>query len=294
MPEAFAIGSILVSTRAAGVILSLIVAIWATGLIASRLGLDRKPAQRMAETSSWLGLAGARLGFAGMNWSAFSEAPWTVLYFWQPGYSLGSGLVVGAAYALFRLVKRPPHERPVFFRALAGGFTGAGALLVGVTLVVTLVSGSGALRRGDVVPDFALRNLDGETVRLSSLSGQVVVLNFWATWCPPCRREMPLLDATQRRYAERGVSIVGVNLAEPPEQVTSYVESINVDFPLWTDGPSGDPGFASTRELFEQFGGVGLPTTYFIGPDGVLRDIRVGELNRAILQQGIDNAMNHQ
>ncbi len=144
------------------------------------------------------------------------------------------------------------------------------------------------------MPDFTLQTLKGEPVRLSSFRGQAVVLNFWATWCPPCRREMPLLDAIQDEYQERGVLIVGVNLSEPAELVRPFIESINVDYPVWVDGPASDPVYSRTSELFQRFGGVGLPTTYFIGPDGVLREIRVGELNRGILQQGIESIMKRQ
>ncbi len=141
---------------------------------------------------------------------------------------------------------------------------------------------------GDRVPDFTLINLAGEPVYFSDLEGQAVVLNFWATWCPPCRREMPLLDSVQQAYAARGLTIVGVDLDEPAEVVKRYVERIGVQYPIWTDAPGNQDGFDRTRDLYTRFRGVGLPTTIFIAPDGNIRGVQVGELNRGILQSQIE------
>jgi len=274
-----------------GVIASLLVAIWASGWIAARIGLERDIVRGIAESSAWLGLAGARIGFVAMNWDAYRDAPWTMYYVWQPGYSVYAGIATGLAWALFRLRRQPAETRPAHARALGGGFSGGALVFGAMFLVLTLTLGKETLRRGEPVPDFGLQTLDGEPVRLSSLAGRVVVLNFWATWCPPCRREMPLLDQKQRKYADRGVVIVGVGLSEPVEIVRSFIDSIGVDYPIWVDGPMADPNSELTRDLFARFGGVGLPTTYFIGRDGVLRAIQVGELNRAILQNRIEELL---
>ncbi len=291
MPEAFAIGGFLIPTRPLGVIASLLVAIWASGGIAGRLGLERNVVRGIAESSAWFGLAGARLGFVLMNWDAYRDSPWTMFYLWQPGYSAYAGITTGVAWALFRLWRQPAGTRPAHARALSGGFAGGGIFLTLLFLAFALVAGGDRLRRGDQVPDFGLRTLNGAAVRLSELSGRAVVLNFWATWCPPCRREMPLLDEMQQKYANRGVKIVGVALSEPPEAVRPFIESMGVEYSIWVDGPGEDPASDRTRELFSRFGGVGLPTTYFIGRDGVLRAIQVGELNRAILQIRIEELL---
>lgn len=291
MPEAFAIGGLLIPTRPLGVISSLLVAIWASGWIAARIGLERRMVQGIAESSTWLGLAGARIGFVAMNWDGYRFAPWTMFYLWQPGYSVYAGIATGAVWALFRVLRQPAAIRPAHARALGGGFSGGALVFGAMFLVLTLTMGKDTLRRGDPVPDFGLRTLDGEPVRLSSLAGRVVVLNFWATWCPPCRREMPLLDQIQKKYEDRGVVIVGVSLSEPVEIVRPFIDSMGVDYPIWVDGPGSDPNSDLTRDLFARFGGVGLPTTYFIGRDGVLRAIQVGELNRAILQKRIEDLL---
>ena len=294
MPEAFTIGSFLIPVRPAAVLASLFFAIWATGRIAAWVGAERRGMQKVMETSAWIGIAFARLGFVVFNWSAFVDAPWTAFYFWQPGYSPYAGVVGGTGFALFRLIRRPPGERRVSVQAIAGGFA-AGCLFLGAVIATSIAfSSADVLRRGDPIPDFTLQSLDGEPVKLSSLRGKIVVLNFWATWCLPCRREMPLLDTIQDEYQERGVTIIGVNLSEPAELVRPFIESMNVDYPIWVDCPTSDPIYSRTSELFQRLGGVGLPTTYFIGPDRVLRDIRVGELNRGILQQGIESIMKRQ
>ncbi len=284
MPEAFTIGSILIPTRPVSVLLSLLLAIWVSGRIARYTGLEQTWIQGVAEISAWLGLIGARLGFVIANWTAFRDAPWTALYFWQPGYLPYTGVVLGMAYAVWRLNQRRLGERMVYLRALSGGFA-TGALFLGAVLVsMGLLVNPDILSRGDKVTDFILQTLDGERVSFSSLEGRGVVINFWATWCPPCRREMPLLDAVQKEYGPRGLSIVGVDLDEPAAAVRKYVESIGVTYPIWVDAPLSQSGFDRTRELFNRFGGVGLPTTFFIYRNGTIQSMHVGELNRAILQ----------
>jgi len=284
VPEAFTIGPILLPTRPVSVLLSLFLAIWVSGRIARYTGLEQGWIQGVAETSAWLGLIGARLGFVIANWSAFRDAPWTAFYFWQPGYLPYAGVMLGVAYAFWCLKKRHLAERMVYLRALGGGFVTGALFLGGVLVSMGLLASPDILSRGDKVPDFTLQTLNGEKVSFSSLEGRGVVINFWATWCPPCRREMPLLDAVQKEYGPRGLSIVGVDLDESAAAVRKYVESIGVTFPIWVDAPLSQPGFDRTRELYDRFGGVGLPTTFFIYPNGTIRSVHIGELNRATLQ----------
>ena len=158
-----------------------------------------------------------------------------------------------------------------------------------------------ALRQGDLrklvlheapqpVPDTAFEGEDGAEMTLRDLAGEVVVLNFWATWCPPCRREMPLLDAVQREYGPEGVTIVGIDLEEAPEVVRAYVESVGVGYPIWLDDPSRNAP-DRTRGVYTKLGGVGLPTTVFIGRDGVIRGSQVGELSRGVLQNRVESLL---
>ncbi len=288
MPEAFSVGPVLIPTLPLSVILSLVFAIWMARVIAAQLNLDTRWASRTAETAAWLGLIGARLGFVAINWNAFRSEPWAALYLWQPGYTPAAGLLVGLAYVMWRVWRYDRHERLRYLRALGTGFASAALLLAAVVVAMQIKIQPGILHAGDTVPDFTLQTLQGEPVRFSSLRGQVVVLNFWATWCPPCRREMPLLDEVQKKYAARGVTIVGIDLDEPMAIVRAYAESIGVTYPIWVDAFPPKPGIDRTRELYNRFGGIGLPTTFFIDSNGVIQDRHVGELNRAFLQNRIE------
>ena len=292
MPEGFSVGSLLIPTRPLALILSFLLAIWVSKRVAGRMGLDAPWSQQVAEGCAWAGIIGARLGFVLMTWSAFRAAPWTALYFWQPGYSPYSGLLAGAAYAAWRIWQRPVNERRSYLRVLGGGYAVGAVLAVAVFASMNMFTGSQVLRAGDRVPDFTLANLSGDTVRFSDLEGRAVVLNFWATWCPPCRREMPLLDAIQKEYESRGLSVVGIDVGENADVVRRYVESIGVAYPIWVDAPRGQTGTDSTQGLHARFGGVGLPTTVFVDPEGIVRNRRLGELNRAILQTQAEKLLN--
>jgi thiol-disulfide isomerase/thioredoxin len=284
MPDGFSIGPLLIPTRPLAVILSLFLAIWISKRLAGRMNLDRQWLQGVAEGCAWSGVIGARLGFVLMTWSAFRSAPWTAFYFWQPGYLPYSGLLFGAVYALWRIGKRPVNERRSYLRVLGGGYAVGAVLAVAVLGTMNMFTGSQMLRSGDRVPDFTLVDLSGQTVRFSDLDGRAVVLNFWATWCPPCRREMPLLDAIHQEYRSRGLSVVGIDVGEDPDAVRRYVESIGVAYPIWVDGPNRQTGIDSTQSIHGRFGGVGLPTTVFVDRGGIIRDRHLGELSRAMLQ----------
>ena len=135
--------------------------------------------------------------------------------------------------------------------------------------------------KGEPAPDFALTSLDGEQVRLSDLRGTPVVLNFWATWCGPCRDEMPHI---QEAYAAgNGAFVVlGVNAEGTPTEMArrlsrDYVDEIGLTFPILLDSPS--------TEVFDQYRLRGLPDTFFIDREGVIRDVVVGPLSRTALEE---------
>ena len=102
---------------------------------------------------------------------------------------------------------------------------------------------------------------------------------------------MPLLDELQKAYGEKGLSVIGLDINESPELVKSYVNAVDVSYPIWVDAPPGTPGFDSTQEIFSRFGGVGLPSTLFIDRAGVIRRIYVGELSRGFLQNQAENIL---
>lgn len=290
MPEVLSVGGLLIPTLRASLLLSLMLASWLVARFAARLGLDSIWSGSVAEQSAWFGLLGARLAFVIANWSAYSGAPWTAFYVWQGGFMPLAGLLTGVSVALWQLRQRSPPEQVRYLGVLLRGF-GVAALLFGLVVASTRVElDPGLLRAGDSMPDFTLTNLRGEPVSFSSLEGRAVVLNFWATWCPPCQREMPLLDDMQKEYSSRGLTIVGVDLEESPETVGRYVESVGVTYPIWLDDPAR-VGTDRTRDLYTKIGGIGLPTTVFIDQGGVIQGSQVGELSRGVLQSRIESLL---
>jgi cytochrome c biogenesis protein CcmG/thiol:disulfide interchange protein DsbE len=291
MIEAFNLGPLLIPTRPLILVLSLFFAFWFASLLSLRFALEKSKVKRVFEYSAWIGVLGARLSFVAMNWSAYRAAPWTVLYFWQPGYFYLGGLASGICGALLLGLKFFPAKRRALFTVLGSSYLLAILLYLSGLQSLEFFRQPGVSGVGSVVSDFRLRNLSGSSVQLSDLDGQGIVVNFWATWCPPCRREMPMLDDIQKIYHARGISVVGIAIGEPADQVLSYVESVAVSYPIWVDASPSAVGFDRTQDIFSRFGGIGFPTTLFIDRNGVIHTIYVGELSRGFLQSQIDQLL---
>ncbi len=285
--EALNLGPLLIPTRPLLLLASVIVAIWLAGRFGERYGIKRTQARKAAEYTAWAGLAGARLGFALLHWSAYRAAPWTILFLWQPGYLYSGGLIGGGAFALWYFCTRGGRSRSAILGTLAASYLLAGALFAGGIFGLGYLQPADQPGVGDRAPDIRLQNLAGEAVRLSELAGRGVVLNFWATWCPPCRREMPMLDTVQQAYSDAGLSIIGLAVDEPRGQVRRYVDSVGISYPVWVDADANDFGFDRTQTIFSSYGGVGLPTTLFIDRGGIIRRIYVGELSRGFVESEI-------
>lgn len=124
---------------------------------------------------------------------------------------------------------------------------------------------------GEPAPDFTLSTPDGETLRLSDLRGQTVLLNFWATWCPPCKTEMPDMEDLYQKYKDQGFTIVAVDQQESPAAVQDFFDKMNLSFQSVID-PTG--------ETFNVYRVVALPTSYFIDSDGIIRFQHRGMMTR--------------
>lgn len=128
-------------------------------------------------------------------------------------------------------------------------------------------------------PSWALRDLAGEMVESSDFDGKVVVLNFWATWCPPCRMEIPGFIDLQKEYEEEGLVIIGVSLDEAgPDVVAEFSESMGINYPI----------VMADMRITGAYGGIRvLPTTYIIDREGNIRNTHVGYLRRGPLEKVI-------
>jgi peroxiredoxin len=126
-------------------------------------------------------------------------------------------------------------------------------------------------------PDVALPTLDGEEMRLSDYHGSVVLVNFWGTWCEPCRRETPALQAAYEQLRDEGLVVVGVNITEDEliqgkteEDIRAFAETYGVSYPIALD---------MEGEMMRAFRVYPLPTSFFIDTEGTVRFMRVGEIN---------------
>jgi cytochrome c biogenesis protein CcmG, thiol:disulfide interchange protein DsbE len=130
---------------------------------------------------------------------------------------------------------------------------------------------------GYPAPDFTLSTLAGEEFSLSALRGQPVVLNFWATWCIPCQRELPALRTASQRY-QGEVAIIAVDQGESAKTVQGYVDKLGLPFTIPLDADT---------DVGRRYNVYGLPTTYFIDRQGIIRQQWTGEMNSITLAEGI-------
>ena len=132
---------------------------------------------------------------------------------------------------------------------------------------VMAAQSAASARIGAPAPDFALQKLDGKSISLKDLRGKVVVLNFWATWCPPCRAEMVALNQVQQDLADRDLVVLGINQLEDPQTVQHFMQTQGLSFPVALD---------SLGAASQAYRVSALPTTYFIDRNGVIRDVVFG------------------
>jgi peroxiredoxin len=143
----------------------------------------------------------------------------------------------------------------------------------------------GGVRVGGFAPDFSLPDLNGEMHSLGEHRGEAVILNFWTTWCPPCRFEMPALQDSFERYSDQGLVILGVNLTESDDRdlIGPYREELGLTFPILLDLKSQVSG-----DLYRV---LGLPTSVFIDRSGIVREIYIGALPLDELEGKVQSIM---
>jgi thiol-disulfide isomerase/thioredoxin len=133
---------------------------------------------------------------------------------------------------------------------------------------------------GVQVENFVLQDLEDRPVRLNQYRGKVVVLNFWATWCVPCKDEMPLLQKYSNALKSK-VVVIGINSQESISEIKAFVDANAISFPIILD---------SSGEILRKFLVHNYPTTFFIDPNGILRDQHIGTLSDDLMNEYLRNA----
>jgi cytochrome c biogenesis protein CcmG/thiol:disulfide interchange protein DsbE len=163
-------------------------------------------------------------------------------------------------------------------------------LLLGATWIFMSADRSGASTSGKIpapqqgflAPDFELKTLAGQSVKLSDLRGQAVLVNLWATWCPPCREEMRTIEKMYGEYKDQGFTVLAVNMAyqDDPLGVTPFVKERGLTYPILLD---------ETGEIANAYQLHSLPSSYFIRRDGVINEVVIGgPMAEALLRTRIE------
>jgi peroxiredoxin len=140
-------------------------------------------------------------------------------------------------------------------------------LVAAMTLCAGLISGTSADAIQGAAPDFTLKSQTGTNLKLSELRGQVVLINFWASWCGPCRQEMPALDELYQHYRSLDFTVLGVNVEENSANAKSLLKDIHVTFPVLFDNQN------TVSKLYNI---KGMPSTILVDRDGNMRYLHMG------------------
>ncbi len=135
---------------------------------------------------------------------------------------------------------------------------------------------------GDLAPDFTLTDLEGNQVSLSDFRGKAVFINFWATWCPPCRAEMPEIEAVYQEYKDKNVVVVGVDILETEDKVRQFVERGGYSWIFVID---------TTGEVTNNYGIAAIPTSFFIDRDGIIKAVNIGAMTKRAMEAKLAEAM---
>jgi len=146
-----------------------------------------------------------------------------------------------------------------------------------ITLVLVLTSGlvmagcspssTQGVEVGNLAPDFQLQNLDGQTVSLGNLRGKSVLINFWATWCSPCRSEMPYIQEIYEEWVDKELVVLAINIGESSSKAEEFMQSYNLSFTVLLD---------TKQDIAQKYNIQYIPTTFFIDKDGIIQDKVIG------------------
>lgn len=264
--QALTIGPWMFAMGLVAIVAGLIVADATAWLFKRRTRVD-------ASTPLWLllivALATARIAFVVREWGAYAASPWAMLDLRDGGYLPLAGVIVLVIGALAWIVRRPSLRKPLSISVGAGLAVWA-AVAWGVPRI-------GAAPTANALPDVVLQRLDGTPVRLQSLQGQPLVVNIWATWCPSCRSEMPMLVAASKHMPD--VRFVFVDHGESAATVAAHVKAMGMD--------PASVLLDQRGRLMRDFHLPGCPATVFANTAGTVTRVHLGPLSVGTLRANL-------
>lgn len=232
----------------------------------------RKTAANLLLDALFVGLIAARIGYVARWWPEYVAAPKSMVAISDGGFDWWIGLPAAVVFVLWKSHHAPALRRPALMGIAAGMLAWAAAQGALATLQ----------RATPSLSALQLEGMDGAAVSFEHPFGKPVVLNLWASWCPPCRREMPMLAQAQSDY--RGVVFLMVNQGEQASTVQRFLAQEGLSF----NHVLLDP----LSEAMQTFGSRGLPTTLFFDAQGKLVESHMGELTAARLKDVLEHRLN--
>jgi thiol-disulfide isomerase/thioredoxin len=238
-------------------------------LLVSHLATRNKSGQRDAPVYGIVltSLIVARLWFVGSYLPAYRSNWWSIVDFRDLGFDVRAGLITGIVLLIAMVLRRPPMRRAIALAAVAG-----------VSCWTLATAAAGHADERETIPTVALTDLDGHARALPRTHGKPLVVNLWASWCGPCRAEMPMLTAVQRDMPS--VDIALVNQGESPQTVRAFLDAQQ----LSADSVLLDPALAWAKASQTR----GFPTTLFYAADGTLLAAHLGPFSRATFERAIE------
>ena len=234
-----------------------------------------KRQKRSIEATMWgsliTGVVVARASFVLMYWDTYRHDLPSIIFLWQDGYLPLAGIVAAILFAMLRALRQRHSQLPMLSSIAAGVVVWFGLAFVAAQLSETRD-----------LPELVLADLQQESVLLQDYRDKPVVINLWATWCPPCRREMPAFQDAQQKNGD--VHFLFLNQRESNETVQAFLVKEELDL--------ANVLLDSGGEIAGHFGARGMPTTLFFDADGRMVDIHIGELSRAQLQHYLNQLDN--
>lgn len=214
-----------------------------------------------------VGLFIARMTFVLVWWNDYIAKPWTILAIGDGGFYAASGILSASAWIWWKTRQEKRLRKPVYVGVLAGLIAWGGA--------------SGGLewmqKSSPMLPALELSTLDSKSMMLTSFAGKPVIVNLWASWCPPCRKEMPVFMQVQTDYQD--IAVVMINQGETLQEITDFLalEELKLEHVL------RDP----VSKTMQEFGARGLPTTLFFDAEGRMVHSHMGEMTMPSLKHNI-------